>query len=95
MTLGCHCPASRLRVAVPAGGGAALPVTPHGEPELQHARSCSRRPAEPQRRRLDGEAWAEGGRVPQWCRLEHTAYPQGQEVPSIVLFGVVGVELLL
>jgi hypothetical protein len=55
MTLGCHCPVSRLRAAVPAGGGTSLPLTPYGEPELQHPGSCSRCPAKPQCWQLDGE----------------------------------------
>lgn len=68
MTLGCRCHVSRLRAAVPAGGGTSLPLTAYGEPELQHPGSCSWCPAEPQCWQLDGEesgwqggqTWTEG-----------------------------------
>lgn len=62
MTLGCRCPISRLRAAVPARGGTSLPLTAYGEPELQHPGSCSWCPAEPQCWQLDGEksAWQGG-----------------------------------
>lgn len=45
----------RLRVAVSAGSGAALPISADGEPELQHPGGRCRGPAEPQRGTVDRE----------------------------------------
>ena len=45
----------RVRIALPARGGAALPLHPHRKSELQHVGSGRGRSAEPQRWELDGK----------------------------------------
>lgn len=108
MTLGFRCPISRLRAAVPAGGGTSLPLTAYGEPELQHPGSCSWCPAEPQCWQLDGEAGRAGldrgrPRYPHGSASRpglhlasgYTAYPQGQEALSTAAASMLGAALLV